>query len=109
MSCICSSVTSLTRLAEVPTVRLQKEDEQPESIPCPPSGVLRGLCFSLPNIAAVTIAKQELSEENADTTMKKLCLALLIAWVTLGCSSQANDTSALRQVQSIQLPGVEGR
>ena len=41
--------------------------------------------------------------------MKKLCLVLLIAWAAFGCSSQANDTSALRQVQSIQLPEVEGR
>ena len=47
--------------------------------------------------------------------MRKLCLVLLIACLTFGCSSQTNDTSqtgdtsALRQVQSIELPGIEGR
>ena len=53
--------------------------------------------------------------------MKKLCLALLIAVATFGCSSQTTDTSqtneasqaegasTLSQVQSIQLPNVEGR
>src|ERR687885_226689 len=53
--------------------------------------------------------------------MKKLPLILLIAVVAFGCSSQptgtsetsetsqAGGTSALRQVQSIQLPNVEGR
>src|SRR3954470_22496844 len=53
--------------------------------------------------------------------MKKLYLALLIAVAAFGCSSQttgtsqpgetsqAQDTSALRQTQSIPLPNVEGR
>jgi YVTN family beta-propeller protein len=53
--------------------------------------------------------------------MKKICLVLLIAVATFGCTSQTNDTSqtsestqaggtsTLRQVQSIQLPDVEGR
>jgi DNA-binding beta-propeller fold protein YncE len=53
--------------------------------------------------------------------MKKLYLALLVAVATFGCASQtnstsqtgetsqANNTSALSQVQSIQLPNVEGR
>jgi YVTN family beta-propeller protein len=54
--------------------------------------------------------------------MKKLCLVLLIAVATFGCTSQTNDTSqtsestqaggttsTLRLVQSIQLPNVGGR
>ena len=60
--------------------------------------------------------------------MKKLCLALLIACLPFGCASQktseapnsedmpqtsetdqTDGTSALSEVQSIQLPGVEGR
>src|SRR5215212_2065063 len=47
--------------------------------------------------------------------MKKLCLALLIAVAAVACASQksetpqGSDTSALRQVQSIQLPNVAGR
>jgi YVTN family beta-propeller protein len=53
--------------------------------------------------------------------MKKLSLALLIAVAAVGCASQTNTTSqpdetsqpggssALEQVQSIQLPNVEGR
>lgn len=47
--------------------------------------------------------------------MKKLYLTLLIVITTVGCASQksetpqGNDASALRQVQSIQLPDVEGR
>src|SRR3954467_15318837 len=47
--------------------------------------------------------------------MKKLSLVLLIAVAAFGCSSQTDDTSqgtetsALSQVQTIQLPNVEGR
>jgi YVTN family beta-propeller protein len=53
--------------------------------------------------------------------MKKLSVVLLIAVVAFGCSSQTNqssqpggmsqaeDTTALRQVQTIALPNVEGR
>jgi DNA-binding beta-propeller fold protein YncE len=54
--------------------------------------------------------------------MKKLCLAVMLAVATFGCTSQTNGTSqtsestqeaggtsALRQVQSVQLPNVEGR
>jgi len=53
--------------------------------------------------------------------MKKLFFALLITLATVGCASQGtntpqnsetsqgNDTSALRQVQTMQLPDVEGR
>src|SRR5829696_8861952 len=48
-------------------------------------------------------------------TMKKLCLALLIAIAAVACASQkgetpqGSETPALRQVQSIQLPNVAGR
>lgn len=41
--------------------------------------------------------------------MTKLVLTLLIAVAAFGCSSQTQDTSALRQVQTIPLPNVEGR
>src|ERR687885_1724513 len=68
---------------------------------------------------------ERLETGTADETMKKLylllLLALLIAVAAFGCSSQTTstsqtsetsqegDTSALRQNQSIPLPGVEGR
>ena len=69
----------------------------------------------------VSVAEHGRSEENTDETMKKLYLAPLIFFVAFGCASQTNDksqqgeatqadaASALRQVQSIQLPDVEGR
>jgi DNA-binding beta-propeller fold protein YncE len=47
--------------------------------------------------------------------MKKLCLALLIVLAAVACASQkgetpqGSETSALREVQSIQLPDVAGR
>jgi YVTN family beta-propeller protein len=53
--------------------------------------------------------------------MKKLCLAVMLAVATFGCTSQINGTSrtsestqaggtsVLRQVQSIQMPNVKGR
>jgi YVTN family beta-propeller protein len=69
----------------------------------------------------IPVAGHGRSEENTDETMKKMYLALLIVFVAFGCASQTNDTSqqdettqandafTFRQVQSIQLPGVEGR